>query len=41
MEGKGDMTRVLRKPINTKIPQCKEAAPSFPQEVKLIPILQH
>ena len=38
-EGEGDRTRVLRKPINSEIPQYWEAAPSFPHEVKLISVL--
>lgn len=38
-EGEGDMTRILRKPINSEIPRYWEAAPSFPHEVKLISVL--
>ena len=38
-EGEGDMTRVLKKPINSEIPWYWEAALSFPHEVKQISVL--
>lgn len=38
-EGEGDMTRILRKPINSEIPRYWDAAPSFPHEVKLTSVL--
>ena len=40
-EGEGDMTRILRKPINSEIPRYWEVAPSFPHEVKLTSVLWH